>query len=288
MAKYTSFNYLQFKDNYSKSDYFSTGEKIIMGILNITEDSFYDGGKYLQPKNIITQVKKMLDNGASIIDIGAQSTKPNAISKGPHEENKILLPTIKLLKNKFKNLFISVDTYWSEVAEKAIKSGGNMINDVSAGNIDSNMFKLISKLQVPYVLMHMKGKPDNMQNNPNYKNVVGEVYTFFEKKISDLENLGFNKIILDPGFGFGKNLNHNYSLLNNLHEFKKLNYPILVGVSRKSMIYKLLNISPEKALNGTSIINTVALKNGADILRVHDVKEAVECVKITDFIKNIN
>ncbi len=182
MAKYTSFNYLQFKDNYSKSDYFSTGEKIIMGILNITEDSFYDGGKYLQPKNIITQVKKMLDNGASIIDIGAQSTKPNAISKGPHEENKILLPTIKLLKNKFKNLFISVDTYWSEVAEKAIKSGGNMINDVSAGNIDSNMFKLISKLQVPYVLMHMKGKPDNMQNNPNYKNVVGEVYTFFEKK----------------------------------------------------------------------------------------------------------
>lgn len=288
MAKYTSFNYLQFKDNYSKSDYFSTDEKTIMGILNITEDSFYDGGKYLQPKNIITQVKKMLDNGASIIDIGAQSTKPNAISKGPHEENKILLPTIKLLKNKFKNLFISVDTYWSEVAEKAIKSGGNMINDVSAGNIDSNMFKLISKLQVPYVLMHMKGKPDNMQNNPNYKNVVGEVYTFFEKKISDLENLGFNKIILDPGFGFGKNLNHNYSLLNNLHEFKKLNYPILVGVSRKSMIYKLLNISPEKALNGTSIINTVALKNGADILRVHDVKEAVECVKITDFIKNIN
>ena len=140
MAKYTSFNYLQFKDNYNKSDYFSTGEKIIMGILNITEDSFYDGGKYLQPKNIITQVKKMLDNGASIIDIGAQSTKPNAISKGPHEENKILLPTIKLLKNKFKNIFISVDTYWSEVAEKAIKSGGNMINDVSAGNIDSNMF----------------------------------------------------------------------------------------------------------------------------------------------------
>jgi len=288
MAKYTSFNYLQFKDNYNKSDYFSTGEKIIMGILNITEDSFYDGGKYLQPKNIITQVKKMLDNGASIIDIGAQSTKPNAISKGPHEETKILLPTIKLLKNKFKDLFISVDTYWSEVAEKAIKSGGNMVNDVSAGNIDSNMFKLISKLQVPYVLMHMKGKPENMQNNPNYKNVVGEVYTFFEKKIRDLENLGFNKIILDPGFGFGKNLNHNYSLLNNLHEFKKLNYPILVGASRKSMIYKLLNISPEKALNGTSIINTIALKNGADILRVHDVKEAIECVKITNFIKNIN
>ena len=288
MAKYTSFNYPNFKDKYNKSDYFSTGEKIIMGILNITEDSFYDGGKYLQPKKIITQVKKMLEEGASIIDIGAQSTKPNAISKGPNEENKILLPTIKLLKNKFKDLFISIDTYWSVVAEQAIKSGGNMINDVSAGNIDSNMFKIISKLKVPYVLMHMQGQPDNMQNNPNYKNVVNEVYSFFEKKIRELENLGFNDIILDPGFGFGKNLNHNYALLNNLLEFKKLNYPILIGASRKSMIYKLLNISPDQALNGTSIINTIALKNGADVLRVHDVKEATECVKIINFIKNLN
>ena len=287
MAKYTLFNYLNFKDNINKSDYFSTGEKIIMGILNITEDSFYDGGKYLQPKKIISQVKKMLDEGASIIDIGAQSTKPNAISKGPHEENKILLPAIKLLRKKFKNIFLSVDTYWSLVAEQAIKSGANMINDVSAGNIDPNMLKTISKLKVPYVLMHMQGRPENMQNNPNYKDIVNEVYSFFDKKIKELENLDFNEIILDPGFGFGKNLEHNYTLLNNLHEFKKLNYPILVGVSRKSMIYKLLNISAEKALNGTSIINTVALKNGADILRVHDVREAFECVKISDFIKNV-
>ena len=288
MAKYTLFNYLNFKDNINKSDYFSTGEKIIMGILNITEDSFYDGGKYLQPKKIITQVKKMLDEGASIIDIGAQSTKPNAISKGPSEEIKILLPTIKLLKNKFKDIYISTDTYWSVVAEQAIKYGANMINDVSGGNIDSNMFKTISKLNVPYILMHMQGKPDNMQDNPKYKNVVNEIYSFFEKKIQELENLGFNKIILDPGFGFGKKLEHNYTLLNKLHEFKKFNYPILVGISRKSMIYKLLNISPEKALNGTSIINTIALKNGADILRVHDVKEAFECIKITNFIKNVN
>ena len=286
MAKYTLFNYLNFKDNINKSDYFSTREKIIMGILNITEDSFYDGGKYLQPKKIISQVKKMLDEGASIIDIGAQSTKPNAISKGPHEECKILLPAIKLLRKKFKNIFISTDTYWSLVAEQSIKSGANMINDVSAGNIDPNMLKTISKLKVPYVLMHMQGRPENMQNNPYYKDVVNEVYSFFEKKIKELENLGCNEIILDPGFGFGKNLEHNYTLLNNLHEFKKLNYPILVGVSRKSMIYKLLNISPEKALNGTSIINTVALKNGADILRVHDVREAYECVKITNFMKN--
>ena len=288
MAKYTSFNYLRFKDNYNKSYYFSTSEKIIMGILNITEDSFYDGGKYLQPKKIITQVKKMLDEGASIIDIGAQSTKPNAITKGPNEENKILLPTIKLLKNKFKDLFISVDTYWSIVAEQAIKSGANMINDVSAGNIDSNMLNTISKLKVPYVLMHMQGEPKNMQNNPNYENVINEVYSFFEKKIKVLEDLGFNDIILDPGFGFGKNLEHNFSLLKNLNKFKSLNFPILVGLSRKSMIYKTLNISPKKALNGTSIANTIALKNGADILRVHDVKQAIECIKITDFIKNIN
>lgn len=286
MAKYTLFNYLNFKDNINKSDYFSTREKIIMGILNITEDSFYDGGKYLQPKKIISQVKKMLDEGASIIDIGAQSTKPNAISKGPHEECKILLPTIKLLRKTFKNIFISTDTYWSLVAEQSIKSGANMINDVSAGNIDPNMLKTVSKLKVPYILMHMQGRPENMQNNPNYKDVVNEVYSFFEKKIKELENLGFNEIILDPGFGFGKNLEHNYTLLNNLHEFKKLNYPILVGVSRKSMIYKLLNISSEKALNGTSILNTVALKNGADILRVHDVREAYECIKITNFMKN--
>ena len=286
MAKYTLFNYLNFKDNINKSDYFSTGEKIIMGILNITEDSFYDGGKYLQPKKIISQVEKMLDEGASIIDIGAQSTKPNAISKGPHEECKILLPAIKLLRKKFKNIFLSTDTYWSLVAEQSIKSGANMINDVSAGNIDPNMLKTVSKLKVPYILMHMQGRPENMQNNPNYKDVVNEVYSFFEKKIKELENLGFNEIILDPGFGFGKNLEHNYTLLNNLHEFKKLNYPIIVGVSRKSMIYKLLNISPEKALNGTSILNTVALKNGADILRVHDVREAYECIKITNFMKN--
>ena len=152
--------------------------------------------------------------------------------------------------------------------------------------INFSMFKTISKLKAPYILMHMQGRPENMQNNPNYKDVVNEVYSFFEKKIKELENLGFNEIIIDPGLGFGKNLQHNYTLLNNLHEFKKLNYPILVGASRKSMIYKLLNISPEKALNGTSIINTVALKNGADILRVHDVREAYECIKITNFMKN--
>ena len=187
MAKYTLFNYLNFKDNINKSDFFSTGEKIIMGILNITEDSFYDGGKYLQPKKIIFQVKKMLDEGASIIDIGAQSTKPNAISKGPHEESKILLPVIKLLRKKFKNIFLSVDTYWSLVAEQSIKSGANMINDVSAGNIDPNMLKTISKLKVPYVLMHMQGRPENMQNNPNYKDVVNEVYSFFRKKKKNLK-----------------------------------------------------------------------------------------------------
>ena len=268
------------------SIFFSTQIPIVMGILNLTTDSFYDGGNYLTDEKIILKVKTMLDEGASIIDIGAQSSKPGAIQMSSKEELKKILPTIKLLKSKFKNIIISVDTFWSNTAKQSVLKGANIINDISAGEIDKNMLRTIAKLNVPYIMMHMQGTPEIMQDNPQYNNVTLEIINFFKHKISNLSKLGFNKIIIDPGFGFGKTMQHNYQLLNNLTQFKNLKKPILVGASRKSMIYKLLDIETDKALNGTSIINTIALQNGANILRVHDVKEAIECIKITTFAKN--
>ena len=268
------------------SIFFSTQIPIVMGILNLTTDSFYDGGNYLTDEKIILKVKTMLDEGASIIDIGAQSSKPGAIQISSKEELKKILPTIKLLKSKFKNIIISVDTFWSNTAKQSVLKGANIINDISAGEIDENMLRTIAKLNVPYIMMHMQGTPEIMQDNPQYNNVTLEIINFFKHKISNLSKLGFNKIIIDPGFGFGKTMQHNYQLLNNLTQFKNLKKPILVGLSRKSMIYKLLDIETDKALNGTSIINTLALQNGANILRVHDVKEAIECIKITTFAKN--
>ena len=268
------------------SIFFSTQIPIVMGILNLTTDSFYDGGNYLTDEKIILKVKTMLDEGASIIDIGAQSSKPGAMQISSKEELKKILPTIKLLKSKFKNIIISVDTFWSNTAKQSVLKGANIINDISAGEIDKNMLRTIAKLNVPYIMMHMQGTPEIMQDNPQYNNVTLEIIHFFKHKISNLSKLGFNKIIIDPGFGFGKTMQHNYQLLNNLTQFKNLKKPILVGASRKSMIYKLLDIETDKALNGTSIINTIALQNGANILRVHDVKEAIECIKITTFAKN--
>ncbi len=268
------------------SIFFSTQIPIVMGILNLTTDSFYDGGNYLTDEKIILKVKTMLDEGASIIDIGAQSSKPGAMQMSSKEELKKILPTIKLLKSKFKNIIISVDTFWSNTAKQSVLKGANIINDISAGEIDKNMLRTIAKLNVPYIMMHMQGTPEIMQDNPQYNNVTLEIINFFKHKISKLSRLGFNKIIIDPGFGFGKTMQHNYQLLNNLTQFKNLKKPILVGASRKSMIYKLLDIETDKALNGTSIINTIALQNGANILRVHDVKEAIECIKITTFAKN--
>ncbi len=268
------------------SIFFSTQIPIVMGILNLTTDSFYDGGNYLTDEKIILKVKTMLDEGASIIDIGAQSSKPGAMQMSSKEELKKILPTIKLLKSKFKNIIISVDTFWSNTAKQSVLKGANIINDISAGEIDKNMLRTIAKLNVPYIMMHMQGTPKIMQDNPQYNNVTLEIIHFFKHKISNLSKLGFNKIIIDPGFGFGKTMQHNYQLLNNLTQFKNLKKPILVGASRKSMIYKLLDIETDKALNGTSIINTIALQNGANILRVHDVKEAIECIKITTFAKN--
>lgn len=266
------------------STIFSTEKNIVMGILNVTKDSFYDGGRYNTNKKIINQAKKMLDEGATIIDIGAQSSRPGAKQITSESELKILIPIVKLLKKTFPNITLSIDTFWSETANKCVALGADMINDISAGNIDSNMLATVAKINKPYVLMHMQGTPKNMQTNPIYRDIIAEIKDFFEEKIQQLNDFGFNKIILDPGFGFGKTLEDNYKLMNHLNEFQLFKYPILVGISRKSMIYNLLNGTANDALNGTSILNTIALQKGARILRVHDTKEAVECIKINSFL----
>ena len=273
----------------NKKDYssvFSTNTTLVIGILNITNDSFYDGGKFVNNTQIITQCKKMLDEGATVIEIGAQSSKPGAIQISSKDELKKLLPTIKLLKNTFKEIILSIDTFWSNTAKACILEGADMINDISAGNIDKDIFKVIAKYNVPYIIMHMKGTPKNMQDKPEYNNVVDEIIEYFIEKITTLNSIGIKKIIIDPGFGFGKTINHNFKILNNLDKLKHLKCPILVGVSRKSMIYNLLKTTPHKALNGTSVLNTIALGKGANVLRVHDVKEAIECIKISTFAKN--
>ena len=259
---------------------------LIMGILNLTPDSFYDGGKYDSEKDILRQTEKMINEGAAIIDIGAVSTRPGAEDISEKEEIKKLTPVIKSLKNHFPSLTISVDTYRSTIAENMINNGADIINDISGGCFDKKMLEIIAKYDVPYILMHIKGTPKNMQKNPVYTDVVKEIKDFFKTQLSQIKKIkgNTNNIILDPGFGFGKTLEHNYQILNNLKEFKTLRQPILVGVSRKSMINKLLNTTPAKALNGTTVLNTISLLNGANILRVHDVKEAVEAVKIVGIL----
>lgn len=254
----------------------------VMGILNVTPDSFYDGGKYNSDKAILLQTEKMLQDGATFIDIGAYSSRPNAKHISEDEELKRLLPIIELLIHNFKDILISTDTFRANVAEKSIASGACMINDISGGEMDKNMFKTIAKLQVPYVLMHIKGIPQTMQNNPEYQNILTEIFYYFSKKITQLRDLKVNDIILDPGFGFGKTLDHNYKLLKNLNLFGEFDLPLLAGISRKSMLYNLLDSNAKEMLNATSVANTIALLNGAKILRVHDVKEAVETIKITN------
>ena len=258
---------------------------IVMGILNLTSDSFYDGGKYLTEENIIKQCIKIEKLGAKIIDIGACSSRPGSKPVSQQEELKRLIPAIKLVRKYTKNLLISVDTFRSEVAIACVENGADMINDISAGENDKKMFNTIIKLNIPYIMMHMKGNPLTMQNKPNYNDVMSELKEFFNTKIKNLNNKGFNKIIIDPGFGFGKTIDNNYTILKNLIQFKEFNLPILIGASRKSMIYNILNKKAETSLNGTSIINTIGLLNGANILRVHDVEEAMECIKITNTLK---
>lgn len=258
----------------------------VMGILNLTPDSFYDGGKYSSPSEILEQVEKMLNEGASFIDIGAYSSRPGAIHISENEETSRLIPVLEIIFKKFPEILVSVDTFRSKVAMEAVQTGACMVNDISGGSLDKDMFKTIAELQVPYILMHMIGTPQNMQLNVSYENLINDMIYYFSEKVFTLRKLGLNDIILDPGFGFSKTLDQNYELLQKLELFSTLELPILSGISRKSMIYKLLHTDASKALNGTSAANTIALMKGTNILRVHDVKEATEVVSIFDKMIN--
>lgn len=256
-------------------------EAQVMGILNITPDSFYANSRKQTEEEITSRVRQIIDEGASIIDIGAYSSRPNAENITPEEELKRLRFGLGIIRRIAPDTVISVDTFRAEVAEACVEEYGvAIINDIAAGEMDAKMFDTVARLNVPYIMMHMQGTPQNMQLTPHYENVVKEVFMYFAEKVDKLRSLGVKDIILDPGFGFGKTLEHNYELLNYLDDFKIFELPLLVGVSRKSMIYRLLGTTPDEALNGTSILNTIALMKGANILRVHDVKEAVEAVRI--------
>ena len=257
----------------------------IMGILNVTPDSFYDGGIYSSEKEILLQVEKMISNGADIIDIGGYSSKPGAKTINIKEEEERVIPIIKLISKTFKNIILSVDTFRSEIAEKSLNAGASIINDISGGDLDNKIYHIAHKYKAPYIMMHMKGVPSNMQHDPSYKKINHEIIKDLSNKIDSAQKKGVSDIIIDPGFGFGKTIEHNFKILNNLKLFKVLKKPILVGISRKSMIYKILKTDPFNALNGTTSLNTIALINGANILRVHDVKEAKEVIKLFNFLK---
>lgn len=259
---------------------------IVMGILNITSDSFFDGNKYTKPETIAQRAENILSEGATIIDIGACSTRPGAIQISPCEELRKLSEALEIINKKFPDTIISVDTYYSSVAKNVVENYNvAIINDISAGNIDPKMLETIALLGVPYVLMHMKGTPQTMQNNPQYNNILKEMTLFFSEKINFATKLGINDIIIDPGFGFGKTIEHNYLLFNQLDKFKIFDLPVLIGISRKSMIYKPLNISADDSLPSTIALNAIALQKGVNILRVHDVKEAVQLIKINSLLQ---
>lgn len=256
-------------------------EPVVMGILNVTPDSFYDGGSYLSEIKVIERIHQIMEEGAGIIDVGAYSSRPGAAYVDEKEELARLTPAVELIRKYYPRAIVSIDTFRAKVAEEINTCMGPVIiNDISGGTMDAGMFSYVARAGVPYIMMHIQGTPENMQKNPVYEDVVRDVHHFFEDRIKLLRDVGFDNIILDPGFGFGKTLEHNYRLMNGMESFKDLEYPLLVGISRKSMIYKLLGSSSGDALNGTTVLNTVALMKGADILRVHDVKEAVEAVKI--------
>lgn len=258
----------------------------VMGILNVTPDSFYDGGKYKNEVSILSQVEKMLTDGATFIDIGAYSSRPNAPHVSELEEKQRLLPIVSLILKQFPETIISIDTFRASVAKEAIELGASLINDISAGNLDAEMMMTVGELGVPYIMMHMQGTPKTMQENPSYDRIVKELLQYFSSKIAEAKSYKINDIIIDPGFGFGKTVKHNYEILKQLQLFQLLDFPVLAGISRKSMIYKVLENSPQEALNGTSVLHTIALQNGASILRVHDVKEAIECVKLVEMVSD--
>jgi len=253
---------------------------IIMGILNITPDSFYQGGRIQNEDAAFRMAYRMLSEGAAILDIGGQSTRPGSIRLSVNEEAERVLPVIELIHKNFMDAFISVDTYHAAVAEQAVAAGASIINDISGGTMDETMLSAVGKLNVPYICMHIQGKPETMQQNPVYEDVTREVLDFFIQRSEQCRLQNINDVIIDPGFGFGKTISHNFQLLRELSVFKMLEKPILTGLSRKATIYKTLNISAEEALNGTTVLNTIALLNGANILRVHDVKEAMEVIEL--------
>ena len=252
----------------------------VMGIVNVTPDSFFDGGKLTNSDEIVGQVEKMLQDGATFIDLGGYSSKPGAEFVSETEELNRVVPIVKLLVEKFPDILLSIDTFRSEVAKQTVENGAAIINDISAGLLDEKMLETVAKLQVPYIMMHMKGTPKTMQSLANYDDLLKEMNFYFSERIAKARNFGLNDIIIDPGFGFAKTLEHNYELLQNLELLQFHELPILAGISRKSMIYKTLETSPEDALNGTTFLHAFCLQKGSNILRVHDVKEAVECVKL--------
>ncbi|MCR8666259.1 dihydropteroate synthase [Aestuariibaculum sp. M13] len=258
----------------------------VMGILNITPDSFYDGGKHKNEADILNHVETMLNEGATFIDVGAYSSRPNAAFVSETEELQRITPIIDLILKSFPETLISVDTFRSAVAKQAIESGAAIINDISAGLLDENMLPTVANLHVPYIMMHMRGTPQTMQQFTKYDNLTKDILFYFSERIAAARALGIIDVIVDPGFGFSKTLEQNYELMKHLELFKMLDKALLVGVSRKSMIYKYLETNPQEALNGTSVLNTIALQKGAAILRVHDVKEAMECVKLMEALNN--
>nr|WP_299174604.1 dihydropteroate synthase [uncultured Allomuricauda sp.] len=257
----------------------------VMGILNLTPDSFYDGGKYKNEQNILQQIEKMLSEGATFIDMGAYSSRPGAEHVPEEEELKRLLPIVELILKNFPDTLVSIDTFRSKVASECLQRGAAMINDISAGNLDAEMFSTVSKYQVPYIMMHLKGTPQSMQKKAIYADLIKDLRSYFSKKIDQATQLKINDVIIDPGFGFAKTTEQNYTLLNHLDLFKTFEVPLLIGLSRKSMIYKILESSAIEALNGTTALHSIALLKGANILRVHDVKEAGECVMLIEALK---
>ena len=261
----------------------------VMGILNVTPDSFYAHSRKQTETEILARAHQIVDEGASIIDLGAYSSRANALDVSESEEMQRLRNALQIIRRELPDAILSIDTFRADVARMCVEEyGAAIINDISAGQMDNRMFPTIAHLGVPYIIMHMQGTPQDMQDSPHYDNLLKEVFYYFSEKVQRLRDLGVKDIILDPGFGFGKTIEHNYQLMNHLEEFNVFQLPLLVGISRKSMIYKLLGNTPEEALNGTSILNTIALLKGANLLRVHDVKAATEAIAIVQKMKSCN
>lgn len=269
-----------------RGELFDLTKPKVMGILNLTPDSFYDGGKFNDINIVYNHISKMIKDGMDILDIGGYSSRPGAKEISLQEELSRVLPTLKHIRKKFPDLIISIDTFRSEIANACLNEGADIINDISAGILDKKMLKTISNFNCAYIMMHMLGKPQNMQNSPNYENVVIEIIQFLSERIKIARDHGIVDLISDPGFGFGKTLENNFEILNNLEKFKILDIPILAGFSRKSMIYKTLKINKLESINGTTALNMFALSKGAKILRVHDVKQAMECIYLSEQINS--